>query len=292
MFWNLVKKLQRSFYVDDLIMGSSNENTSYEEVLQTLKIMDQACLPLEKWKSNSASPVEKLEKANVRVSTECSSTTKVLGIPWNTHDDNLGINLPSSNKVSVLTKRKVLSLVNGIFDPLGMASPIIITLKIFLKYIWLRGYDWDEEFTLNDQSTAINILDDINNLKDVSVPRCCYPYDKFDFNRSTFRLHLFTDASEEAYAACIYLQCFDENNFSNRFLIGKTRVSPTKKMSLPRLELMGCLLGAKLIHQVLDAISPEFHKSIEHYCWVDSMIAWQWIRSSGLKYKPFVCNRI
>ena len=48
-----------------------------------------------------------------------------------------------------LTKRIVLSQLNGIYDPLGLLSPFIITGKLFLRALWSAGekVDWDDKIS-------------------------------------------------------------------------------------------------------------------------------------------------
>ena len=42
------------------------------------------------------------------------------------------------------TKRKVLSIISAIFDPLGLLGPVIITTKIFMQQLWKKKFDWDD----------------------------------------------------------------------------------------------------------------------------------------------------
>ena len=62
-----------------------------------------------------------------------------------------------------------------------------------------------------------------------------------------FHIHSFSDASKDAYAAVVYLAC---SNYSI-LLVSKTRVSPLQTTSIPRLELMACLLLSELTETVL-----------------------------------------
>ena len=43
------------------------------------------------------------------------------------------------------TKRKVLSLISSLFDPLGWLSPLIIRGRIFLQALWKSKVGWDQE---------------------------------------------------------------------------------------------------------------------------------------------------
>ena len=55
------------------------------------------------------------------------------------------------------------------------------------------------------------------------------------------------------------------------FLISKTKVTPLKVLSIPHLELLGCILLAKVMKKIREAI--RLHVLIDDtYCWTDSEI--------------------
>ena len=64
----------------------------------------------------------------------------------------------------------------------------------------------------------------------------CYP--------TSICLHGFSDASECAYAAVLYLSSTYADNCTE---VLKTRVSPTKRQSIPQLEILGALILARLV---------------------------------------------
>ena len=83
-------------------------------------------------------------------------------------------------------------------------------------------------------------------------------------------LHVFSHASNEAYAAGAYLKAakYKHGKSSRRFVGTKTKVAPLEATSTLRLELMAALLSLKLaipVQQVLEV--PE--KKI--FYWIDSM---------------------
>ena len=52
------------------------------------------------------------------------------------------------------------------------------------------------------------------------------------------QLHVFADASEIAYAACVWLRSEDASgNVNFSLLFARTKVAPVTTLSLPRLEL-------------------------------------------------------
>ena len=64
---------------------------------------------------------------------------------------------------------------------------------------------------------------------------------------TTSQLQVFTDASEIGYGACAYLRLADESgNVVGKLVLGKSRVVPCKKETVPRLKLTTARIGAKL----------------------------------------------
>ena len=54
--------------------------------------------------------------------------------------------------------------------------------------------------------------------------------------------------------------------------MSKTRVAPLKALTLPRLELMATVLGARLARHIMDSIHIE-----EVFLWTDSQIVLHWL---------------
>ena len=63
-------------------------------------------------------------------------------------------------------------------------------------------------------------------------------------------LVVFCDASEKAYGAAVYLK--SSQGFS--LIIAKAKVAPIKRVSLPRLELIACVMGSQLLKKVKTAL--------------------------------------
>ena len=64
----------------------------------------------------------------------------------------------------------------------------------------------------------------------------------------------FSDASLGAYAAVVYLKIVTPMGCSLRFVASKTRVAPIHGQTIPRFELLGALLMAKLLSSVTNAL--------------------------------------
>ncbi|GFR23936.1 integrase catalytic domain-containing protein [Trichonephila clavata] len=68
-------------------------------------------------------------------------------------------------------------------------------------------------------------------------------------------IHEFSDASECAYAAVVYIKCFNESGHSQtRLLCRKSRVAPLKKLTIPRFELSTALLLSRLVKKFVQIL--------------------------------------
>ncbi|CDQ57229.1 unnamed protein product [Oncorhynchus mykiss] len=93
-----------------------------------------------------------------------------------------------------------------------------------------------------------------------------------------------------AYSTVAYLQGLSQDWETTTSLVAsKSRVAPLKKMTLPRLELMVAVIGARLANNLMSTLKME-QKSIK--MWTDMMNVLHWICSSAQKRKPFVANGV
>ena len=114
--------------------------------------------------------------------------------------------------------------------------------------------------------------------------------DQLNGQVNAVKLHTFTDASENAYCATVYSRHEYENGtVTTRLIASKTRLAPLRALSIPRLELMGALIGLRLTRQVCSALNIETN-AVTY--WVDSLNVGFWIRGQSREYKPFVAHRV
>ena len=123
------------------------------------------------------------------------------------------------------------------------------------------------------------------------MDRCYYSELADGAVASRIELHSFADASEKSYGACVYLRYKSGDAFYSTLVASKTRVAPTSKQTIPRLELLSCLVSARLTNKVRSALE-EVIKIDEVVYWSDSSVAIHWIRSNHKEYKQFVENRV
>ena len=69
----------------------------------------------------------------------------------------------------------------------------------------------------------------------------------------------------------------------------KSRNSPTKTVSIPRLELQGALLAARVDLAVQKELNFDFERVI---FWTDSMITLNYIRNESRRFQTYMANRV
>ena len=205
-------------------------------------------------------------KAKVDLDSEQLLSTKTLGVWWLAEQDvfTFAENAPSDDMK--YTKRNFLRKIATLFDPLGLLAPFIIQAKILLQEMWTAGLEWDEEMNTPLINSAQSWFRELHDLKQVQVPRCLQTIGKIIDSVS---LHTFVDASEDAYGAVIYARyTYLDGTISTNIVAAKTRVSPSKSISIPRLELMGAIIGVRLSTRISEV--PEL-QVIQSVFWSDTL---------------------
>ena len=88
-----------------------------------------------------------------------------------------------------------------------------------------------------------------------------------------------------------YLRSMHQNRKIEVSLVAsKTRVAPIKRQSIPRLELLGATIFARLVNSLQRAPSP-LSITLECFYWTDSYTVLCWVRNNKSR-KPYVQHRV
>ncbi|XP_066969995.1 uncharacterized protein [Macrobrachium rosenbergii] len=270
-------ELSKSFYVDNYVSTFESLDEMKKEQESVHAILDRARMPLEGWATNSiAFDSEREWKEPVNVS--------VLGLRWARDVDCLCVK--ESERIRELgegwvpTKRRVLSLLVSIYDPLGLVSPLFVRGKLFLQQLWEQEIGWDDVLCKEKAKEARELLAELKSVSDLTFPRAA------GVRRS--ELHIFIDASSRAYGAVAYVRDKEGNVI---LLTSKMRVTlkGMLKITIPKLELLALLLGCRLVKTIKGLIEPQ-----EISIWSDSKVALAWVASPDAKDNKniFISNRV
>lgn len=306
-----VRVMKRSFYVDDLVTGDKTTQDASELHDKAKTRLALGGFKLRKWLTNSEELREKIRQCELRdepnVNNEMKSadesyakemlgrkegTTneKVLGLSWNCNEDLFIFEFLALAKRAdglPITKRSILKIAAGMYDPLGIVSPILVSVKVLFQELCSNKVEWDEELKDEEKKRWVSWIDDLKGVREISVPRCVYRVPQGQINCF---LHGFADASSKAYCAVVYFVCEAFGAFTVTLLTSKTRVAPLKTQTIPRLELMSGRVLAKLMETVQNALKEEVEIKGSRM-WLDSKTALWWINNRG-EWKQFVRQRV
>lgn len=160
-------------------------------------------------------------------------------------------------------------------------------MKILFQQLWEMKVNWDDEVPESIHESWLKWRSELGLLSTKYVPHC---YHDKGASITSKELHGFSDASEQAYSAVVYLrmECTDGSTQIG-LVSSKTKVAPIKRLTIPRLELCGAQLLAQLLHHVRLVLDIPLDRS---YAWTDSTIVLHWLVGSPKRFKTYVGNRV
>lgn len=280
-----------SFYVDDVLTGTSSIKDAVKIKDELVSLLKCGGMRLRKWTSNDYEilktiPIDDRE-IKFPLDIDANQVIKTLGIQWNPIKDSFGFKIKVSEDKDKLTKRRILSEIAKLFDPLGWLSPVVIKSKLLMQRIWVAKIDWDDAVPEDIASVWRRYKGQLHELEDITVPR------RIGFiPNCTVQIHGFSDASEKAYAAVVYTRIVHENGcISVRLLATKSRVAPikTQQLTIPKLELLGAHMLAVLMDKITTTLDIGKHKA---FLWTDSTAVLGWINREPSSWQVFVANKV
>ncbi|XP_053691613.1 uncharacterized protein LOC128740127 [Sabethes cyaneus] len=294
MYPGAVEAVTEDFYVYDLLTGADDPDTAVEKRRQINAMLKAAGFVLKKWASNVPEVLADVPVADLAIQTlhnlQEEQSISTLGLVWDIRCDMLRFNVQLPLPASILTKRKVISYIAKIFDPLGLVGPVIATAKMFMQRLWKlkmdnnKPYEWDRPLPQKLQDdwkrfhATLHVLDQLRIPRFVAVPAA-----------SKIDLHIFCDASESAYGACCFVCSENSSGVNVQLLTSKSKVAPiSTKHTIARLELCAAELATKVYQKVTQAMKTPAHATF----WSDSTTVLQWLKSPPSRWKTFVANRV
>ena len=190
-----------------------------------------------------------------------------------------------------LRKEKCFPCFSKIYDPSGLVSPVVTPMKIIVQDLWKEKVGWDEEVNHEFRSRVGEALKGFSGGNHLRINRWLGVTQSLkEYTRVS--LHVFTDASSRAYAAAAYLRVTDaEEKVTVNLIASKCRLASPNGETIPRLELLGALLGARLLNS-LRKDYKDFLKIDAEFLWSDSSVALAWINQGPRVGGAFVANRV
>ena len=285
--------IRRNFYVDDGLKSVSTQGEAVDLIKQSQKMCSAGALRLHKFVSNSKDviasvPMEDRAKGiqNLELVHDSLPIERALGIQWCIESDTFRFRIEL--KDCPLTRRGILSTICSVYDPLGFISPVTLLGKQILQQMCRDRADWDDPLADELQSCWQRWRSDLFSLANLRINRCLKPE---GFGKIvSAELHNFSDACVDGYGQCSYIRLENEHQQVHCSLVmAKSRVTPLKSVTIPRLELAAAVVSAKisaLLQQELD------YSDLHEVFWTDSRVVLGYISNDSKRFHVFVANRI
>ena len=214
--------IKENTYMDDIIESVSDKEKAKKLAKDIENLLEEGSFKIKEWifTNDGTDQTKTLTLPN----DASTATEKVLGVVWNPMQDEfeykvqLKIAAKKNKETHVqsdtqdqrfldntnTTKRIILSQVNSIYDPLGLAGPFTIRAKILMRQLWgiEEKLHWDDPIPDKYKREWMQFCQDLIEMNNVKFKRCLKP------KNATGEpiLIIFSDGSSNAYGACAYMR--------------------------------------------------------------------------------------
>lgn len=211
-----------------------------------------------------------------------------LGLNWDLISDTFIFRVTTAEKP--YTRRGILSVINSLYDPLGLVAPVTIRGKMILRKVVTDSSQWDSPIPEQYRSEWESQKTELQCLEDVNICRTYMEHDA-SFSKAVRReIHVFSDASEDAIATVTYLKTVSpDGEIHVGIILGKVKVVPKHGNSIPCLELCGALLAVEIYDIAVNALDIAVD-CVQFY--IDSKVVLGYINNRVRRFYMYMSNRI
>lgn len=229
------------------------------------------------------------DKLHLMVAVNFSKKKKKMRLGENLSREEVRTHVPDP-----LTRRELLSQVSGLYDPLGLATPVkqkgaILVRRAFqeAKINYHPTIDtWDTPLTESLREDAVCLFEDYTELSQVKFIRALTPPDTCARPCGI----TFSDGSECSYGAVLYLRWQSPEDVTVRLVEAKARLTPLNhKGDAVKAEVCGAVYAARLKKYFQKHCSIHVEK---WYHLVDSQTVLGAIQRESYGYQTFFTNRV
>jgi len=219
--------VRHNCYTDDLMPSLPTVEIAEATRRQLAELGSLAGFHIRKWISNPVEVLEDIPEADrasgIDLERNKFPTTKTLGVLWTAERDTFSFSCKLTPGMK-LTKRNVLKKTATIYDVLGFLTPYVVRAKRLIQKAWMEAADWDVLLPVRHQEQWRAWFQESRELEQIKIPRCLK-----DRGSKTVKVSLYTfsDASESAYAASVYVHHeYEDGSITARLAGSKTLLPP------------------------------------------------------------------
>lgn len=288
-------KALKKAYVDDVAEACRNLLTARSIAASLDFTLKLANMEVKRYTFSGETPGPEVSADGVHVG--------VLGMLWGPLEDLLGVDikplyfgkckrgkLPElvvGNFLTALkrnfTRRNMLGKVAGVFDPLGLMTPITSRLKLNLHDLISLKLGWDDKIPDDHLEAWTRNLEDIQEIREVKFRRTIIPDDAASCDLD---LIVSCDASQFIAIATVHAKVkLKSGGYSCQLVTAKSKI--IKELTIPKAELRAAVLGAHLAHAVKHSLGEQ---CLDTTYLTDSSVALHWIHQDERPLEVVVRN--
>merc|ERR1712074_135721 len=228
-----------------------------------------------------------------------------LGLQWHIKQDTFSIK--TEHKICPKTKRGFLSHTMAVYDPQGIAAPLMLTCKLLQRELFppkdedphhTHGLGWDEPIPAQFHKQWDKMIATCKETEDLFIPRPFYPPGHGTPIQQ--QLHAFADASDLAWCYVIYLRTVTtDKQVHVAFVCGNNKVLPKGvcvkgQLSIPRAELNAAFDLAKKVLDVEQAVDLPKDICLPTILYSDSQDVLAWVKNGTTKepISRYIASRV
>ena len=167
-------------YMDDIVDSVHSDAQAKQLTKEIETVLDKGGFKIKGWfYSNDKTANEMALEPN----QQTPSTEKVLGVIWSTDKDQFRFKVKldfattkakgcdKENPIpGEITKRIILSQINRVYDPLGLAAPVTVRAKILMRQLWTteEKLGWDDPIPERQRNNWLEFFQDLRNMDQVN----------------------------------------------------------------------------------------------------------------------------
>jgi hypothetical protein len=289
--------LKDDTYVDDILASKDTAGECQQTAKDIEKILAKGSMGVKAF-SYSGRPPSELVSADGR-------HVGLAGYIWATEEDTITLDIGAPRlgrarrgkrpppitgdfKTALrqnFTKRILTGLVAGVFDPLGLATPITAGLKLDLHQLCELNLDWDDPVPEQFLEKWAGNMEKIQQLRGVVFRRAVIPEDAVS---TGIELLVATDASQHIGVVAVYGRVLRKNGlYSCQLLLGRSKI--LSGLTVPKAEMKSAVAAAVTASVVRRNLGDQYTGSLFI---TDSTICLFWISQDDRPLQLGVRNAV
>ena len=289
--------LKETTYVDDILNSQKTVGHCEAVALDIETILKKGSMSVKAFSFSGRPPSEKVSADGVHVG--------LAGYLWATEPDLIKLDVgpvrlgkakrgKRPNPVAgdlraalgqTFTKRTLTGLVAGVFDPLGLATPITAGLKLDLHELCTLRLDWDDPVPVELLDKWVTNVEKIQELASLQFQRAIIPVDAVNLD---IELLVATDASQNIGVVAVYARILRKTGvFSCQLVAGRSKL--LTGLTIPKAEMKSAVTAAVLANVVKTNLGERCNGAI--YV-TDSTICLFWITQDDRPLQLGVRNAV